>query len=227
MRTAVLTLLLAVSLLVTGHAKTPFDSIRPLQRQVEHAGQTRLIGICSAWAGLYHDQAAWITAAHCVADEEGKLVRDGLYVDKQPVVLKLVNFDQDIAVLFGGPRGVQPLRPAQAVPETLRAVWLAGYPGSSTAIHVVQGIVGNPRDEDGLTFFNVPVAQGMSGAPYIDAKSGLVVGQVIMSECPMSGWCPVSKGVPAPTLWSTLEAGEMPKGVDLRGLPPSPNARPH
>lgn len=199
MRTAVLAALLAVCLLVAPAAKSsPLQSIRPVQMEmVEADGSTHKQVVCTAWASLYEEQLAWVTAAHCVVDPdspEPNHIREKTWVDGVEARPVVVNFDEDIAVLRGGPRA-DPLALSVKHGSPFDVVWGAGYPMGSERQHVTMGWFSVVSDDDGRSNYNVAVAPGMSGGPIIDKASGMVVGMFLQTECPrVTNWCPISRG---------------------------------
>ncbi|MEQ1910232.1 MAG: serine protease [Vicinamibacterales bacterium] len=207
MSTAGLTILLAVLVLALP-SPSDLTSIRPLQRTITHpvTGAPTIQIICTTWAA-YSDvhQRVWVTAAHCVFDEQGEVMLRGLMVDEKSVAILAVNGPVDLALLRGGPTGVAPLRVAQGMPSAFQPVWAAGYALGATRQHLVVGIFSNAADDDHKALYNLAVAPGMSGAPILDQASGQVVGVLTQSECPAPAtWCPMSKGTPLHELRNVL-----------------------
>lgn len=184
-----------------GEAKfNPLNSIRPFQQyKIGENGESFLANVCTAWATTVNMKHVWITAMHCIdTDDEGNILDNIEYfIDKKPVYLlagKISNDPAvDIAIFTGGPT-TAPLQIALGSPNVPDYIWTAGYPMGSERQHVVTGTFGNIRDDDGFTFYALPVAPGLSGSPVL-TRDGLVVGVLRRSECPKYViWCPVSAG---------------------------------
>lgn len=213
MRTALLTIVLAVCLVITPGAKTnPFNSIRPLMTEIaaDESQDTHRQVICTAWATRFEDKPAWVTAAHCVVsfadDAQPGDLNQKLWVGDVKVTPVVVNFTEDIAVLRGGPKAdpfVISFKEAQPDDD----IWSAGYPMGASVLHYVRGVFSVKADDgDGKSIYNLSVAPGMSGAPIVDKKSGAVIGLMQQTECPkFVNWCSISRGAPLPTLREVLK----------------------
>lgn len=211
MRTACLTGLLALSLIVTSVAKpNPLNSIRPLQMyQVQDDGTKTLVIICTAWATRYEEKPVWATAMHCAESDPSDSLSeaDGWFVDGKPVqLIRGVLSDEkaiDVAIFQGGPKA-DPLNISFAAPTPLTPIWTSGYPFGSERQHTTAGVYSNDRDDDGYALYNLAVAPGMSGAPIV-LMNGSVIGVLRRMECPtFVQWCPVSAGTSTVGLRSVL-----------------------
>jgi hypothetical protein len=214
MRTALLVLLLVISMIVTSSAKSnPLNSIRPLQTYEldEDTGNKVLTSFCTTWATLYQGQHAWVTARHCIAfDDDGKQTKGvEYYVDGKRVEVFIVNATLDLAIFRGGP-SADPLPVAFGTPTPLTPIWSSGYPAGSTRQHTVAGIFSNER-EDGLSLlsiYNVSVARGMSGSPVLTMNNMVIGVMQRFDGCSrIMTWCPVSLGLQTEKLRAFLAEG--------------------
>lgn len=198
MRTAFLAALLTFSVIGTGTGFTAANhqlaSIQPLSATLldEMTGQPTRYIICTAWPTRdAQNMSVWVTAAHCVMTDRG--VRTDIRIGDKPAAVKHVDLTHDVAILSGGPRAGL-LFLALAEPDVLESLWSAGYPHASSSLHAVVGAFSNSADaDDDISLYSLPVAGGMSGAPVVHTKSGLVIGMITQSECP-NYWCAVSRG---------------------------------
>lgn len=209
MRQAILTLILAVSVICTASAKpNPLSSIKPLQEMSEEG---KLEPFCTTWATRLADgQRVWVAAAHCIVlgEDSQPDLKFQYYIDGKKATLAAFQFSKDpaldVSVFIGGP-SAEPLQVAGSNPDPLTPVWTAGYAMGSPKLHVAAGVYG-PVDDDGFQQFGVPTAPGLSGGPIVDQKSGMVVGVWRRSEChPGIGWCSVGAGTPAVNLKQYLD----------------------
>ena len=204
MRVLLAVLILMVSFGATVPAKSPFDSVRGLQRPITNpwTEEIEITTVCTVWSTTTGSaNRVWVTAAHCVYDHEtGKMSTD-LTVDNVKVSTVYVNIETDVAILRGGP-SAKPFQLSQGEPDRLSPLWSSGYPHGANDQHTVTGTYGGT--EDGLALYSLPVMGGMSGAPVVELKSGMVVGMITQRECPVA-WCPVARGVFASQLRNVIE----------------------
>lgn len=217
MRTAILTTLLSLVLIVTTAAKPNLtDSIRPLQIKDKDSGE--FWGGCTAWAARQGETRVWISALHCVLNTSGEVLELDWYIDGQRVTIFNTDPSADLISFKGGPSAT-PLVVSFQAPEIAKPVRTLGYPHGSLKQYATVGIVSSPfAGTDGRIVYSLPGAPGMSGAP-IFTSDDLVVGMMQATECMGMSWCPITRGVPLDVLRTFLSQSEPPVSLP-RGLFP-------
>lgn len=199
-RKALLTIVLAVCVLnAVPRAADILDSILPLQRvYTNEAGESTRINVCTTWPVRIEDgRTGWMTALHCTRESQGEGAE--LFIDGHEVHILKSDPPHDLVLLSGPNR--KHFQVAIGVPKQGAELWSAGYPNGHSTRHALVGVLTALKDDDdGPAVYQLPAAPGMSGAPVVDRKTGLVIGLILQSECNWQGWCPVSRGAPVAIL---------------------------
>lgn len=157
---------------------------------------------CTIWAyhSPTHPQVThWITAAHCILDDESGHVEDRDYQIMGVMVYpESWRRDDDIASLVGEGASAPGLELAKSQPAVEEFVKGAGHPYGLPFLVTVRGTVAAidahfMGDPDGV-FYNIyelPVAPGNSGGPVLDS-SNHVIG---LTQIGFSGYSPMSGGL--------------------------------
>jgi len=143
----------------------------------------------------------WITAAHCVLDEEdsSKVMDVDFQLDGNPVYVEKVDKVKDLASLGGGPY-------ASGFPISLLEgkvgdnLYILGFPLGWDNLLFTKGLIGafDKKFSDGTSYtvYQLPVAPGDSGGPVFN-MDGQVEGVLQISFCDglfWKGFCPISGG---------------------------------
>lgn len=205
---------LALSLIPSSHRVADLSqSIRPLawtSEVTDDFGETVSITVrnhCTAWA--YRTIANptvthWITAAHCILNEDTGAYEDHDYqISGERVYPEVWLWPQDIASLSAGP-SAPGLRLAPYAAEIGDRLRIRGYPFGWSSLLTVFGYVGArgihfPDDPDPVMYdlYVVPIAPGDSGSPVFNTKDQ-VVGLLQIGWG--RGFSPISGGLDLQTL---------------------------
>ena len=204
MKRILFTILLAIFLAAIptyASSKLNYKQIAPLQKYDENGA---LYTGCTAWASLDHGQRVWVTAGHCVTNEDNDPdVKTEYKIEGKKVTL--IHFDGtlDVASLTGGPK-TEPLLVSVSDAEIEDGIRVVGYPFGMDGPIYNDGVIANPsqtppgtRNKVPYAIYQVPVAPGSSGSPVLSQDGKTVVGMIqgMICEGYWTGFCPVARGL--------------------------------
>lgn len=192
----VLTVILAAIVLAmptfAGYA-TAARSIRAIQAPApDQFGIRTLRNICTA-TSINADKHYWLTAAHCLIDEE-------LFIAHRRADVMFRDAVADLAVLYTADYALPALKLRQTPPAVDQAVMLIGYPVGLLQVQVFRGRISSLRTEvedTAYMLFDMTACGGNSGSAVVDARDQVIsVLQIGFGP----GCSPFSGGAP----WETL-----------------------
>lgn len=190
MKRILLSLLLAILLLVPASITESksfgfLASIRPLQMASIETGELR--NICTT-SSINEKKDYWITAAHCVADDDPR------YIEGTAVFVTEKDVDLDLAVLTAPMMDVKAIDLAQQGPKVGDEALIAGHPFGYPGLFLTQGHVANVDadldDTHRFMILDVAIAPGNSGSPVLDKHGDMIS----ILQVGWGGYSPVGGG---------------------------------
>ncbi len=181
----------------------------------EGAIEMKVKNHCTAWSYRSNEKLHWITAGHCVLNEDGSYDDEDYQVQGSPVYVEDYDYLNDIASLTpdldNGVPGHQIAKDEPAVDNDPRtpSLIVRGHPLGYDALFTTFGYMSvlawhDPQDKDGVIYnvYQVPIAGGNSGSPVYD-REGKVVG-LLQIGWGWGGFSSVSGGLPLAKLKAFL-----------------------
>jgi hypothetical protein len=178
------------------------ESIRTLQNVAEtEDGEPYLRNICTV-TSISQRSHLWVTAAHCVANQDMTAVAPGYFgIDRHEVKVFKVDFKLDLAILYTPDYSLPELKFAKKVPTygDVANVW--GHPFGFKDIVFAHGWVSSPVSvmDDGYQYMLIQtsIAPGNSGSAVLNKDNEIIsIVQVgwgwFPAFEPMSGTAPFS-----------------------------------
>lgn len=201
---SLLAVLTAAILLVVPTAANPqkptvANSVYPLQMMIHlDTGELALANICTT-TSVSSTQHLWLTAAHCVANEDMTAVSDKVFaIDRHKAVPVKVDLKNDLALIYTQDFYVPALRVAKTPPTYGDTVTVWGHPLGWNDVVFGRGYISSPLSHiEGSNYllFAVPVAPGNSGSSILNSRNEIVsICQVVWSFFP--AFEPISGGAP-------------------------------
>jgi len=193
MKRIILSLLMALSLLVPASVDSksfPFlGSVRPLQME---GSDGALRNICTT-SSINEKKDYWITAAHCVADDNQR------FIEGTPVFTTEKDVELDLAVLTAPSLDVKAIKLSPRQPRVGDEAYIAGHPFGYPSLFLTQGHVAVVDGElEGQRFMVVDaaIAPGNSGSPVLNSKGEMIS----ILQVGWGGYSPVGGG----STWANL-----------------------
>ncbi len=204
--TIVIATVLAAFLTIFGtRPLSPSETLRAIQplawSSMNEDGQVERSNHCTAWAYQEH----WVTAAHCVVDEETGKIEDRDYtIDGRRALVLKVDVPYDLAVLASThvPLGLRLATHQYTLDQVINAqapIILRGYPFGWLQLQVSRGLLSSINydvQHSGFRtwdIYSTSGAPGDSGAPMFNNHDE-VIGLVQLGFCQRDGFCSAMAG---------------------------------
>lgn len=183
MTKACLTLILALATLSPLNFTHVQKSVRPLQ---DMNGRN----ICTV-SSINQDKHYWLTAAHCVLNEETK-EPEPVFIETHPTEIVYVDAVLDLAVLKAPELSVVALKMARAMPMVGQPIVVVGHPVGLDQVQLFQGYVASLRTEvepdSWYMMYDMTACGGNSGSLVVNRNDEVVSVLQIGYGRPCSGF---------------------------------------
>lgn len=170
---------LMVASLTAAPPKDPYPNVQVLSYSASKDDAP--IPICTIWPADVNGFTVWVTAAHCVQDENGEPdLTSQFYIGSLKAALHSMNFEMDLATLIG-PNVKAPYHLAAVPPKYGDACYILGHPWAQAVVFLTKGWIAAPSVAEPeevrwtkWTAIQAPIIGGESGSPVFNSKGEVI-----------------------------------------------------